>query len=371
MKEKIVVFGFGRQGKKEIKALERAFEIVAIVDNDKNKAGVFYNGIPVIYAEEAEHLLIKYQVIVTVQPSFYKVIKEQLEKLGLQEGEQFTDAHSFIPKWFYDNKKEIDLYKLDMIITTICNLNCANCNEFLPYYKEKRESSFDEVKNNIDLIFSKIDYICQFNIIGGETFLHKDLKRILEYLGANYGDKVGYFCIITNGTVIPTNEVLGMLSRYDIGVSISDYALSFAYESKVNELCKKFEENKIEYMRNQSIEWYDLGFPRNTFFYDEDTVCQHMKKCNTLCQVLYCEKIWYCAMACCAYNGGIFPEGKDDYLDLKAIDGTDLQSKKKILDYCNGNVENGYLQMCKYCGGMGVDNDNVVPTAKQYVKNSL
>lgn len=154
-----------------------------------------------------------------------------------------------------------------------------------------------------------------------------------------------------------------------MGVSISDYALNAAYESKVDALCDKFDEWKIEYMRNQNIEWYDLGFPKDTFFYDESSVCEHMKKCNTLCQALYDEKIWYCSVACCAYYGGMFPEGKDDYLDLREIDETDMASKKKLLDYCGGDVRNGYLKMCQYCGGLGVDNDNVVPTAKQYLKS--
>ncbi len=368
MREKILVFGFGRQGQKEIKALERAFDIIAIVDNDKSKSGSTYNGISILHTEEAEELLKKYRIIVTTQPSFYKAIKEQLEKTGLREGENFLHAHAFIPAWFYENKEEVDLYKLDLIITTICNLNCENCIEFLPYFKGKRESSFLEIQKNVDLVFSKVDYICQLNIMGGETFLHKELVRILEYLGEHYGEEVGYFCIITNGTVMPSDEVLDVIGKYNMGVSISDYALNSAYENKVNMLCEKFDQWKIEYMRNQHIEWYDLGFPKDKFLYDETTVCQHMKNCNTLCQALYDEKIWYCSVACCAYYGGIFPEGENDYLDLKMIDETDILSKKKLLDYCNGNVKNGYLQMCKYCGGLGVDNDNVVPTAKQYVK---
>ena len=37
---------------------------------------------------------------------------------------------------------------------------------------------------------------------------------------------------------------------------------------------------------------------KDKFLYDETTVCQHMKNCNTLCQALYDEKIWYCSVAC-------------------------------------------------------------------------
>ena len=42
-----------------------------------------------------------------------------------------------------------------------------------------------------------------------------------------------------------------------------------------------------------------------------------------------------------------------------------MEDKKNIIECCLGNVDDGYIEFCKVCGGYGNDNDNRVVTAKQ------
>ena len=368
-KEKIVVFGFGRQGRKTIKGLLLAFDILAIVDNNSSKVGKYYNDIPIVDAISAKDLLVSNRVIVTAQPSFYKEIKKQLEEIGLVENENFFEAHAFIPAWFLEKRKQIFLFKLDMIVTTFCSLNCEKCDAFMPYFKNKRHCTLEELKKNVDLTFKRVDYLCQFNIIGGEPFLHKDLGKLLDYIYEKYNDKIGVICIITNGTIHPAPEMLDRLHKYNICISLSDYSSAVNYKDKVDALCAEFDKYEIEYMRNDNIQWYDLGFPQRIYYYSDEEVGEHMRKCNTLCQALYDGKIWYCAVSCFAYYAGLFNNIENDYIDLEEIDIEDIEKKKGILDICSGKVKNGFLEICKYCGGFGVDNDNEIPTAKQVPYN--
>ena len=42
--------------------------------------------------------------------------------------------------------------------------------------------------------------------------------------------------------------------------------------------------------------------------------------------------------------------------------------RKAILEMIMANIEGGYMEFCKVCGGFGIDNNNRVETAKQLKK---
>ena len=120
--------------------------------------------------------------------------------------------------------------------------------------------------------------------------------------------------------------------------------------------------------RNRNIEWYDFGVPINPYKYNNENVKAHMQCCNTICHLINNNKFYYCGIAWAAYESGLYDK-MDGYIDLQNIDKRDLEDKKNILECCLGNVENGYLQFCKKCGGFGNDNNNKVTTAKQFICN--
>jgi len=93
----------------------------------------------------------------------------------------------------------------------------------------------------LDIYFKCVDYLLDLDIVGGEPFLFSRLPEFIRYLGENYRHRIGYVGFITNGTIIPKDEVLDLLAQYSIEVSISDYSKDILYQNRVEELCKILE----------------------------------------------------------------------------------------------------------------------------------
>ena len=62
----------------------------------------------------------------------------------------------------------------------------------------------------------------------------------------------------------------------------------------------------------------------------------------------------------------VIPVEEKAYVDLEKMG--DGEERKKILEMILANIEGGYLEFCKVCGGFGIDNNNRVETAKQLKK---
>ena len=63
--DKIVIFGFGRQGKKMYSTLKRDFDIAAIVDNSLEKQGRQIDEHIILSFDQAVSFLQQYKIIVT------------------------------------------------------------------------------------------------------------------------------------------------------------------------------------------------------------------------------------------------------------------------------------------------------------------
>ena len=51
-------------------------------------------------------------------------------------------------------------------------------------------------------------------------------------------------------------------------------------------------------------------------------------------------------------------------MDLRALND-DENAKKMILEHSKGNLEKGFVKLCKICGGCGNDNTEFVKAAQQ------
>ncbi len=360
----IIVFGYGRYGSRIVPYLRKSFHIVAIIDNDKNKKNIIVDGIKIMSAEEAENLLCSYKIIVTTQAFFYTQISNQLQEMGLVEHVDYTIWNQFFAEWYYKYRSMVCIEKADIPITSYCSLNCESCSAFIPYIKEKRHETLEQIERSVSLFFENVDRVQDMNLYGGEPFLHPQLCEIIEAVG-KYREKMGYFGIITNGTIIPDMQVIELLKKYDMGISISDYSNAIDYKEKLDRLCKLFEEHQINVVRTVNMVWFDLGFPRKKIQYDRIGAQKHMVCCSTACHDLIDGKIYYCVADRAAQLGDLVPHSEKSYIDLTKINKNDLESRKAILELCAGNIEGGSLDFCKICGGFGCDNLDEIPAAKQ------
>lgn len=91
----------------------------------------------------------------------------------------------------------------NMIPSTLCNLNCEKCLNFNPYLKENIIDELENIKQDIDIFFNRVDCVYRFQISGGEPFLYPMLDKVLEYIYLNYKSKIIRLETVTNGTIIP------------------------------------------------------------------------------------------------------------------------------------------------------------------------
>lgn len=363
--KKIAVWGYGRHGRRIVDRLQNDFEITAVVDNAPHKAGTTPSGIPVIRYGDAEDVLRNNKVVVTTQNLYYQQIKVLLDGIGMTEDRDYTTWRQFIAEWYYRYRGQICMPKTDISITPQCTLNCEKCQLFMPYWKNRRQRRYETIKEDADLYFRCVDYVFDMDIVGGEPLLHTELAEILGYIGKNYRDKIGYLGLITNGTLVPPQEVVSILKEYGIGVSISDYSRELHYDERIGELCSLLEGNGIQYFRNSNIEWFDFGFPGQVFHYTGEKAAEHMRCCGTVCHALRDKKFYYCGIASAAYQAGLFPEETYGAVELPEIKTDDIDSRKALLECCLGDVGVGALKFCGVCGGFGNDNPYKVEVARQ------
>ena len=358
--EKIVIFGFGRQGKKMYPTLNRDFDIVAIVDNSSEKQGKQVDGHTILSFDQAEDFLHQYKIIVTTSQYYYQMIREQLYSVGLTENIDFVMYQQFVTEWYYKYRNKINVLKTDISLTTLCTL---------PYWEKgrRKENSLEEIKENVDIYFKCVDYLLDLDIVGGEPFLYSDLRKFIIYMGEKYRGRIGYVGFITNGMIVPEDDILELLKEYSMDVSISDYSEDIDYKHKIDQICEKLEKYKISYMRNKHIDWFDFGFPKNRYLYEGEDAVRHMQCCNSIEHILDDKKLFYCGLEWSAQKGGLFPIEEKAYVDLEKMVSGEVE-RKAILEMIMANIEGGYMEFCKVCGGFGIDNNNRVETAKQLKK---
>lgn len=56
-------------------------------------------------------------------------------------------------------------------------------------------------------------------------------------------------------------------------------------------------------------------------------------------------------------------------MELGQLDPANAADQRKLSQFSSGNFEKGYLELCRYCGGFGADNQCYVPAGVQMENN--
>lgn len=93
-------------------------------------------------------------------------------------------------------------------ITSRCTLKCKHCNMFMPYYKEHVDYTAKDILEDLELLFRHVDYIVSYEILGGEPLINGELADMIRQIGDRYGNRIGNIGIITNGTLLPDEQLI-------------------------------------------------------------------------------------------------------------------------------------------------------------------
>lgn len=240
----LVVWGFGKLADGNIDSLISEFKINYIIDNAQELRGKEYREIKIISYEEWLALEKKDKIVVCVYPRVYKKITAELKERGFVEYRDFCDLTCFLIDYFWNYLKKAYVGQIVVPMTTRCTLNCEKCLVFTPYNHDKKDYDLELLKRDIDLLFQNIDYVSKLIVTGGEPQMNRHLGQYLDYVGKEYSDKIGNIEMVTNGTLLPSEELMGIIAKNQIEVRVSDYTSgvgSINYAACLNKLCSLLE----------------------------------------------------------------------------------------------------------------------------------
>lgn len=368
-KIKFCLYGAGMFGGDLYITLKYFDMFKGFIDNDKLLQKRGYKGEKVISEKEYFYNNMKTPIIICASESNTKIIKDNLEKRGMEYNKDFFVYNEFIERIFpvlvYERYNKSFINITQICVTERCTLKCRKCaHGCYNVPMTKKDMTLEQVEKTADIFFSKVDYIHEFVLIGGEPLLYEYLPQVVEYIGNRYRSKINIFSITSNGTIIPPSELLEKCRKHSVLFRISNYTNSISkLEEQYERLKEIFKNNDIDYrIGKKETTWMDYGFDYYKRECSDEALIKVFDECHTPCHEVRENKFYYCVMARSVAENLKFNVGDEDYLDLRKL--TESNWKREFLEFILGYSEKGYMDMCRYCHGASC-HDYPIPVAEQ------
>jgi hypothetical protein len=136
---------------------------------------------------------------------------------------------------FYENGL-VNLPQIQFAVTTRCTLHCRNCNAYIPHFGRAVphiDLAPEDFARDLAALAGVVASVRRFMLLGGEPLLHPEFPEILA-VAASVGG-IGVVEIVTNGTVVPSPDVLRIAEEYKAKVyfHISNYSINPAVRPRL------------------------------------------------------------------------------------------------------------------------------------------
>lgn len=358
------LFGVGMYGKAVYQELKKLGEqTIGFIDNDKTKQHTTYDGMTIYPLDEIK-LREDEAIILCISAHDRRKLFEQLFAAGYRYNDNLYTMEIFMSLKFVYGLDKMYVPTVSILPSTCCNLNCKACLNFTPYIKHHRILEFEKVKADVDEFFSVVDYTMLFMVTGGEPFIYPEIEKVLQYIGENYRNQMHFLQTVTNGTVAISEEMMKLMAKYDVCVTLDDYrdVLPEASEN-YRKIVEGFQKYGIEYAENKADFWIDLA-PTITdhLDWDEKRLQKYFQGCNVPWQDFQNGKLYACNYARYAQVAGFVEEKEEEAFYFKNYLP---ERKKELMEFRLGYNEKGYLEFCKKCAGFVPINNNIVTPAVQ------
>ena len=368
----VYIYGAGVIGIQLSNVLKKYGLCRGFIDNNIYKQNTYVNGLPVISYDEYINSPNKVVIVITMSAKNVTMVMRSLITFGFVREYDFFCKEEFLANvlpiilWYRHNELFLPLAQISL--TERCTLKCKKCaHGCFNVPKDYPDLGFERVCASADNFFRYVDFIDEFVLIGGEPLLYKDLSEVVKYIGERYRDKMNIFSITSNGTIIPSDELLLVCKKYNVMFRISNYTVSLPRLKKQHEkLAAKMAEYEVEMKLGPADHhWMDYGFDYVKRDCDDDELVAVFDACHTPCHEVQDDKFYYCVMAHTVANNLHFDVGKDDYFLLENLSGEQLEKRKELfLEYTLGYSDKGHLDMCRYCNGAEAKK-YLIPVAEQ------
>lgn len=363
-KKSFYLFGAGDYGRQFTHIFDTEINIKGYIDNDTLKQGQMINGkncysLDEITLASDEGIIVTMSQIARVKPI------EQLKRHGYKKDINFFIIEEFLSVYFVYKKAKVYFSSISFLPSTVCNLKCRHCLNFNPFAKKYFVRELEDLIEDVDTFFHCVDHIMLFHVSGGETLLYKHIADLIEYIDQHYGDRIDTLRLVTNGTIVPSEDVLNKLRHCNVEITVDDYREAVPqYREKFDELLCKLDEYKIRYYVNKVESWIDLAPERTDYSnLEEEELIKHRTECNQSWQELRGGKLYNCNYAAYATVAGI--AGEQDLEEVYDLRGFTEEKKKELVEFRLGYTQKGYTNFCKKCRGFTPENIEEVEPALQ------
>ena len=243
------------------------------------------------------------------------------------------------------------------LVTLRCNLNCRYCLNYNNHLSNPKDISMESFVNHFEILFNRFDYLYSLHFTGGETQLTRDLVKKIEYLD-KYRDRIFDFFIITNGTIIPNDDVIKAVKSLNGWFLIDDYSDSVSI-SKIGDIRNKLDKYEVNYIVSKAPYWLDLSIDS---YNHEGDLEKHKDHCHNYLHEFADGNIYACCYQQYAHRAGKGILEDSDFISIKE------KSKMEILEFRQGYSQKGYTSLCHKCRGLG-DTAKQVVVAEQIKRN--
>lgn len=366
-KKAFYLFGAGDYGNQFIQAFCDEINFLAFIDNDKKKQNTVIHTLDCISLEDVK-INKDVGIIVTMSQIARAVPIIQLENKGLIRNRDYFLIEEFISIYNVYKYNKVYFSSISFLPSTACNLNCRHCLNFNPFAHKFYVRDWEDLKNDVDLFFKCVDHIMLFHVSGGEPMIYKYTADIIDYIDKNYGNQIDTLRTVTNGTVVPSDEILKKLSKCKVEITVDDYREAVPqFKKNFDLLIEKLKEYQIRYYVNKVDAWIDLAPEKTDYSYlSEEEMIAHRSGCNQSWQELREGKLYSCNYAAYATVAGI--AGEQDVEEVFDLRNFTSDKKKELVEFRLGYTNKGYTNFCRKCKGFTAENNVGVVPALQMEK---
>lgn len=360
----IYIYGAAAKGAYLYNRIKKYDCVAGFIDNNPQYMNKCYLGKPVIRFRMIDENFKRNNIIIlAVSKDNTMLFLNQCRSIGFVDGENLFYCDDFmnyyIDLYLYFRKGLIFSEFISLQVTSVCNLNCVGCLAFNPQNKKQRHFEIEAIEKSIDLVFKNVDYVHILDVCGGEPFLFKGLPNVIRYIANKYSERIEVLRTVSNGTVIPSDELCKALNKYNVTVLLDDYR-DVVEQSKKNycRVVEKLKEYNVTYIVNKVEYWIDLGVgasERTSGVGDE--IMLH-DECQDNRRTVLENKMYACDYAGYAVASNVIENA--EYLDLNNVG-----NKAIMLEFLKGYTKSGNAGMCKYCNGCMNVNRNYIGVAEQ------
>ncbi len=363
-KKGFYLFGAGDYGQQFLHVFEKEIPIKGFIDNDPVKQGKIIRGMK-CYSPEDVTLSNDEGIVITMSQIARVKTIEQLKECGYKKDKTFFIIEEFLSVYYVYKNEQVYFSSISFLPSTACNLDCRYCLNFNPFAKQFYVREWEDLVKDVDLFFSCVDRIMLFHISGGEPMIYKHTADLALYIDKNYGNRIDTLRMVTNGTIVPKDEMLEKLSKCRLEITVDDYREAVPrFTEQFDRLICKLKEYQIPYYINKVDSWIDLG-PEKTDYSGrtEEWLEEHRENCSQSWQELRDGKLYSCNYASYATVAGI--AGEQDLEEVYDLTKFIPKKKKELVEFRLGYTTKGYTNFCKKCRGFTPDNREAMKPAVQ------